>query len=244
MKKILKFGGSSIANAERIQQVLSIIENTLNSSHEIFVVISAFQGVTDALIKIGTTVRDGKYNETSLSEILSKHEEIIMQLGLDTDMHLGTHFKQLSSELEKHIPRCPGASVDFKMWMDELLCYGELFSVRILTGLLRSKHIDAELLDARKVVVTDSNYGNAYVHYQRSYDRIRSYVSNRSRLQIITGFLGANEYGKATTLGRSGSDYSASIFGAALNVDEIEIWTDVDGILTANPKFVNCKSSK
>ena len=239
MKKILKFGGSSIANAERIKNVVSIIENTLNSSHEIFVVISAFQGVTDALIKIGTNVRDGKHTETSLPEILVKHEEIIMQLGLDTDMELGTVFKQLSSELEQHIPRCPGASIDFKMWQDELRRFCELFSARILSALLRSKRIDAELLDARKVVVTDSDYGSAYVHYQRSYDRIRSYIMNRSRLQIITGFLGANEYGKTTTLGRSGSDYSASIFGAALNVDEIEIWTDVDGILTANPKFVN-----
>ncbi len=243
MKKILKFGGSSIANGERIKNVVSIIESALNSTNEIYVVISALQGVTDALIKIGIEVRDGKYTETSLQTILDKHAEVIMQLGLDTDMDLGTIFKQLSSELGKHIPRCPGASVDFAMWNDDLLSFGELLSVRILTAFLRSKQIDAELLDARKVVVTDSNYGNAYVHYQKSYDRIRTYIMNRSRLQIITGFLGANEYGKGTTLGRSGSDYSASIFGAALNVDEIEIWTDVDGILTANPKFVDGPNS-
>jgi len=239
MKKILKFGGSSIGNAERLKNVASIIEREQNATHEIFVVLSALQGVTDALIKICFNVRDGKYTETSLQEVLDRHEQLILQLGLDADVELGEIFRQYSNDLKELIPRCPGASLDFNMWKDELLAYGELLSVRIVSALLRSRKIDAELLDARKVVITDSNYGDAFVHYQKSYNRIREYISNHGRLQVITGFLGANEYGKPTTLGRSGSDYSASIFGAALNVDQIEIWTDVDGILTANPKFVD-----
>lgn len=238
MKKVLKFGGSSLGDAARMNNVVSIIETTLNDNHEVFVVASALQGVTDALIKLSKDVLDGKYAESSLQMILDRHEELIMLVGLDSDIELASNFRQYSSELKKLIPRCPGASVDFKMWKDELLGYGELLSVRILSSLLQSRRIDAEMLDARKVVITDSNYGDAYVHYQKSYDRIRDYVSNHGRLQVITGFLGANAYGKPTTLGRSGSDYSASIFGAALNVDQIEIWTDVDGILTANPKFV------
>ncbi len=239
MKKILKFGGSSVGNAERLKKVVSIIEKTLDENHEIYVVVSAFQGVTDSLIKISLDVRDGKYEEKSLLTLLSRHEDIIMEVGLDSDAELGVIFRKYSTDLKELLLRCPGASVDFNMWKDEVLSFGELLSVRILSALLRSRQTDAELLDARKVVITDSNYGNAYVHYQKSYDRIREYVSNHGRLQIITGFLGANEYGKGTTLGRSGSDYSASIFGAALNVDQIEIWTDVDGMLTANPEFVN-----
>ncbi|NQV41830.1 MAG: aspartate kinase [Candidatus Marinimicrobia bacterium] len=239
MKEILKFGGSSVADAACIQGVAQIIAKSQNPGDEIYVVLSALKGVTDALIKIANDVRDGRFLPPALQIVLDKHEAIMLELGLDTDMELVTSFKQLSTEMKEHLPRCPGASVDFKMWKDVLLSFGEILSVRIMSSYLKSKQIDAELLDARKVVITDSNYGNAYVHYQKSYDRIREYVSNHSRLQIITGFLGANEYGNATTLGRSGSDYSASIFGAALNVDLIEIWTDVDGILTANPKIVD-----
>ena len=238
MKKILKFGGSSVANGAGIRQVAGIIENTLNSGHEAFVVLSAMQGVTDDLIKVALATKQGQYTETLLQNIYDLHEDTILELGLDSDLDLVRTFGKYASEISALIPNCPGASVDFNMWQDSILCFGERFSVKILSAYLRKIKIDAEVLDARKMVVTDSNYGDAYVHYQKSYDRIRSYINNRSRLQVITGFLGANEYGNTTTLGRSGSDYSASIFGAALNVDEIEIWTDVDGILTANPKFV------
>lgn len=238
MKKILKFGGSSLANGECIKQVASIIEKSMSVGDEVFIVASAMRGVTDALIKIAVATRDGLNSDRDLQGILDLHEDTILELGLDTDIDLVTTFGQYSSELDAVLTRCPGASIDFNMWKDSLLSFGELFSVKILSSYLKKMRIDAEVLDARKVVVTDSNYGNAYVHYQKSYDRIRSYIMNRSRLQVITGFLGANEYGNTSTLGRSGSDYTASIFGAALNVDEIEIWTDVDGILTANPNFV------
>jgi len=238
MKKILKFGGSSLANAECIRQVASIIEKSRGVGDEVFIVASAMRGVTDTLVKIAVATRDGLNSDRDLQGIHDLHEDTILELGLDTDIDLVSTFGQYSSELDAVLTRCPGASIDFNMWKDSLLSFGELFSVRILSSYLKKMRIDAEALDARKVVVTDSNYGNAYVHYQKSYDRIRSYIMNRSRLQVITGFLGANEYGNTSTLGRSGSDYTASIFGAALNVDEIEIWTDVDGILTANPQFI------
>lgn len=239
MKKILKFGGSSVANGESIRLVAGIIENTLNEGHEVFVVASAMQGITDALIEVSAARLKGQFTDPLLQKIYDKHEEAILELGLDGDMELVRTFGQYSKQISDLLPNCPGASVDFKMWKDSLLCYGELFSVKILSAYLNKIQIPAEVLDARKVVVTDSNYGDAYVHYQKSYDQIRSYVMNHSNLQVITGFLGANEYGNTSTLGRSGSDYSASIFGAALNVDEIEIWTDVDGILTANPTLVS-----
>ncbi len=238
MKKIMKFGGSSVANGESFKQVASIIENTLNTGNEVFVVLSAMRGVTDSLIEIALGIREGQYMDGKLQEIHELHEETILELGLDSDFELVTTFGQYSAQINAHLPNCPGPSIDFNMWKDGLLCFGELFATKILSSYLKKNRIDAEVLDARKVVVTDSNYGHAYVHYQKSYDRIREYIMNRSRLQVITGFLGANEYGNTSTLGRSGSDYSASIFGAALNVDEIEIWTDVDGILTANPKLV------
>ncbi len=239
MKKILKFGGTSVANADCIRNASAIIKSGLDRNDDLFIVVSAMRGVTDSLIQMAFTRRDGKYDEAILKEINELHEDTILDLGLDSDFDLVTTFGQYSSQIQLAMENCPGASVDFNRWKDSLLCFGELFSANILSAYLKKIGIDTEVLDARKVVITDSNYGNAYVHYQKSYDKIRSYVMNHSRLQVITGFLGANEYGNPSTLGRSGSDYSASIFGAALNVDEIEIWTDVDGILTANPKYVD-----
>jgi len=227
-----------VANGENIRQVASIIIDAKNTGDDVFVVLSAMRGVTDGLIEIALGIREGQYMEAKLQDIHDLYEDTILELGLDSDIDLVTTFGQYSAQINAHLTNCPGPSIDFNMWKDSLLCFGELFSVKILSSFLRKNRIDAEVLDARKVVVTDSNYGHAYVHYQKSYDKIRSYIMNRSRLQVITGFLGANEYGNPSTLGRSGSDYSASIFGAALNVDEIEIWTDVDGILTANPKLV------
>jgi len=239
MKKVMKFGGSSVANGAAFKQVGDIILASVNAGDDVFVVLSAMKGVTDALLAVSDARVKGEFTDKLLQLIFELHEETILELGLDSDLSLVRTFGEYSRQIEAHLPACPGPSVDLKMWRDALLGYGELLSTQILAAHLKSRLIDAEPLDARKVVITDSNYGDAYVHYQKSYDRIRAYVGNRNRLQVITGFLGANEFGKPTTLGRSGSDYSASIFGAALNVDEIEIWTDVDGILTANPLLVH-----
>lgn len=238
MKKILKFGGTSVADAECIQQVSSIINNSQQAGHEVYVVVSALRGVTDTLIKLGLTARDGQNYDELVTSLLDIHEDTIIELGLDSDFDLVRSFGELSKQIKDTLYECPGSTDDYNMWKDELLSFGERLSVRILASFLTKQGVDAESLDAREVVLTDTNYGNAYVHYQKSYDRIRSYMVGKHKLQVITGFLGATEYGNTSTLGRSGSDYTASIFGAALNVNEIEIWTDVDGILTANPGLV------
>ena len=103
---------------------------------------------------------------------------------------------------------------------------------------LNKINLNSEPLDSRKVIITDDHFGNAFVHYQESYNQIRSYFESIDKIQVITGFIGSTHNCETTTLGRSGSDYTASIFGAALNADEIQIWTDVDGILSANPSIV------
>ncbi len=239
MKKILKFGGSSLADADSIKQVASIIKQTLQSGAEVYVVVSAMAGVTDMLTGIGKDAMKGGSSEDKLGELIDVHEDVILHLGLDSNFELVRSFGNLSTLLSETINQCPGATDDFAMWNDELLSFGERLSARIITAYLNKIGNVAETLDAREVILTDTNYGNAYVYYQKSYDRIRVYMLNREKLQVITGFLGSTEYGTTSTLGRSGSDYTASIFGAALNVSEIQIWTDVDGILTANPGLVD-----
>ena len=238
MRKILKFGGTSVADAECIQQVGAIIQKSIHKGDQIYVVVSAMRGVTDALIQLSDFVHLSNDYEDKVQHLLDQHEDAIVELGLDSDLTVVREFGSLAVAMNETLMDCPGDNSDFKMWKDELLSYGERLSANILSAYLNKLQIESEYLDAREVVITDTNYGHAFVLYQKSYDRIRSLVQGRTKLQVITGFLGSTEYGNTSTLGRSGSDHSASIFGAALNVDEIEIWTDVDGILTANPNYV------
>ena len=126
--------------------------------------------------------------------------------------------------------------------LDKVLSYGEILSTRIISDYFSQKGILSETLNTTDVILTDNNFGNAYVHYQKSFDNIRNYLKSRSKLQIVTGFIGATEDGETTTLGRNGSDYTASIIGAAINAKNIEIWSDVDGVLSTNPKIT--KSAK
>ena len=141
---------------------------------------------------------------------------------MESDLSSIAKAKQLSSQLQ-----------------DKILSYGELLSTTIIAWYLSNIGIAAEQLDARNVILTDNNFGHAFVHYQQTYERIRTYFKKLTKVQIITGFLGATENRITTTLGRNGSDYTAAIFGAALNAQVIEIWTDVSGILSADPKIIN-----
>ena len=235
--KILKFGGSSIADVKRIKNVAAIIQQQRQDS-ELAIIISALGGVTNRLIILAETAARGEMFDSPFQKVVKHHSQVIDKLFPLNDQgircQLDDYFDELKSDLsllsEKN--QLPAQA------QDKILSYGELLSTTIISQLLSQKNIHSEQLDARKVVLTDDNFGNAFVHYQKSYNRIRAYYQSRKKLQIITGFLGATEHGQTTTLGRSGSDYSASIFGAALNASSIEIWTDVNGILSANPTIV------
>jgi len=237
-KKILKFGGSSISDPARIKHVVKIIQKSY-ANYDISIVVSAFGGVTDQLISIAKSAANGNEIESLFQRLQQHHFKIIDELfpenNKDIQFRIENIFQKLKSDLtSKTIKKNLTAKTK-----DKILSNGELISSAILAHYLTNEGTSSESLDARQVVLTDEHFGNAYVHYQQSFDRIRSYYKNRNKLQIITGFLGATENGETTTLGRSGSDYTASIFGAALNVDEIEIWTDVNGILSADPSVVH-----
>ncbi|MBC8345690.1 MAG: bifunctional aspartate kinase/homoserine dehydrogenase I [Candidatus Marinimicrobia bacterium] len=233
--KLLKFGGSSIASAAHIKQVADIIQKKKNDS-ELAVVVSAMGGITNILIQLAEDAGTGNINKDLLDSIIQRHNDCISELECDkrTQSQIEDLFNNLKTDL---LLIASTKKLSSKM-MDKILSYGELLSTTILSDYLSQNGIPSEQLDARNVVLTDKSFGCAYVHYQKSYNRIRSYYKSRKKLQIITGFLGAAEDGQTTTLGRSGSDYSASIFGAALNASIIEIWTDVNGILSADPGIV------
>ena len=228
--EILKFGGSSIADAEKIRHVGNIIRDK-KSRDELVIVISAFGGVTDTLKDIADKAAYGKPKDQMYDSLIKRHRECIHDLNSkvnnDDQCQLDKYFIQLETDLSS-IAKVKQVSSQSQ---DKILSYGELFSTTILAQYLSQTGIPAEQLDSREVILTDNNFGHAYVHYRQSYDRIRTYCKERTKVQIVTGFLGATENKITTTLGRNGSDYTASIFGAALNAKVIEIWTDVDGIL-------------
>ncbi|MFZ1291799.1 MAG: bifunctional aspartate kinase/homoserine dehydrogenase I [Melioribacteraceae bacterium] len=238
--KVLKFGGTSVGNSERISQVIKIIEDYHSQNQKIAVVFSAFGGVTDQLIDLSQKAlkRDDSYLGLFQSLRL-KHLEAFDVLVYHSkknsaQKHITDHFDELSDILKglyllrELTPRI----------LDNILSYGERLSNFIIAEAIKSKKIDCEYLNASKIIKTDNNFGNAHVNYEITNSNIVKYFKSHQSMQIVTGFIGSNENGEITTLGRGGSDFTASIIGSALKVEEIEIWTDVNGILTADPRKV------
>lgn len=239
--KILKFGGSSVGSPERIKTVIEIVRS--KSSERIRgIVFSAYSGVTDNLIKVANLalVRDKSYI-TIFEEIQKKHHDFAEQLVPD--------FKETGilkegidlrlSELKEILDGIYLIKELTPKTLDYVQSFGEQLSAYTISVAFNNAGIDAEYLDARKVIKTDNNFGNAHLLETESYYFISQEFVRNPTLRIITGFIASTHDGETTTLGRGGSDYSAAIFGAAINADEIEIWTDVDGVLTADPRKVN-----
>ncbi len=234
--KILKFGGTSLNSPQRVKNVVKLI----SEDHPCAVVVSAFGGVTDQLVHLAEMAASGEIVDQEINSLFKRHYDVLEDLipkGKSDHILNSVHLIEceLSTILSSFVTDrkiTPGKK-------DTLLSIGERLSANILAEVCVENGLDAEFLDAREFIVTDDHFGNAFVHYQASYNRIRQGWENSPITRIITGFIGATKKGETTTFGRSGSDYTAAIFGAALNVDEIVIWTDVSGILTADPSVVS-----
>ena len=235
MRKMMKFGGSSLANAERIHAVYEILRSEVQAGHEVAVVVSAIQGITNDLLSLCEQAAD---RTGLLNRIILRHTDLVTELGLSEDRELHGRIKALNAGIRELMVDGPETQLHQMEWQDEVLSLGERYSATIISHYLSSLGLPGRFIDSRDLVLTDNSFGHAYVHYQQSYDRVRQAIPDLGAIPVITGFLGATESGQTTTLGRSGSDYSAAIFGAALNVDEVHIWTDVNGILTTHPDWV------
>ncbi len=238
--KIFKFGGSSVGTPERINQVIDIVQNELNEGEKLAVVFSAFQHVTDKLHEIGKLAlqRNDRYN-TELIELVNKHKHFIEVLNGDYEAKvIWGLIDPLFSSLGE---LCHGIYLIRELTprtLDLILSFGEKLSCTIISETMRRRGIKAEYLQADKVVKTDDYFGSANVNFELTNRNILQYFATRSATQIITGFIASTKENVTTTLGRGGSDYTASIFGAALDVEEIQIWKDVNGILTSDPRIV------
>lgn len=238
--RILKFGGSSVGTPERILQVIDILEDYINRKQLTAVVFSAFQGVTDSLISLAKKAVNSDISYLKdIDKLKQRHFEAIDKLILSENKNLLV--KKISEMFDELIKLNQGVYLLRELTnrtLDNILGFGERLSNIIITEAMIARGFDVEFLDARKIIKTDSNFGNARVDFRVTNKRIVNYFKSHNKVQIVTGFLGSNLNNETTTLGRGGSDYTASILGAALKVSVIEIWTDVDGILTADPQKV------
>jgi aspartate kinase len=244
---IMKFGGTSVADAEAMNRVTAIVRGELQANPADpppVVVVSAMSKVTDRLIESGRLAGLGQGGPAAqlVQDLLDRHVAVASALvpGEAAGALLATlaqEFAQLAAtvralaETGEVSPRAH----------DEIVSMGELASSRIVAAAFEARQIPAVWIDSRQVLVTDAEHTLALPDMDATCDRTRQLVAPRraeGKVAVMGGFIGATAAGVTTTLGRGGSDYSAAIFGACLDVDEIQIWTDVDGMLTADPRVV------
>ncbi|MFZ6014383.1 MAG: aspartate kinase, partial [Bacteroidota bacterium] len=236
--KILKFGGSSVATPARIQSVLSILKPYLKS--EVAVVFSAFGGVTDNLIQVSKLALEGSAEyKAKLEQLEKRHLDAVRDLiGIQKQSSILAQVKIKINELEDVLHGIYLVKERTPRTLDYIMSFGERLSAYIIAEAMKDAGIAAEYLDARQVIRTDNHFGHAKVDFENTNKLIRDHFKHHDAVQVITGFIATSESGETTTLGRSGSDYTAAIFAGALNASDLEIWTDVDGMMTADPRMV------
>jgi aspartokinase/homoserine dehydrogenase 1 len=231
--KVLKFGGTSVGSPETIRVVQKIVES---QTEPCAVVVSAFGGITDKIIAISRKAmeHDPSYKD-DLFEFSNRHFDAINELLEDENReHTLKEADAMISEFQDILHGVYLLEDLSDKTMGFLLSFGERLSAKILSRLIQK----AAYIDARKMIRTNSDYLNATVDIQLSEEMIRSSLENLTSVALIPGFIASDEKGKTTTLGRGGSDYTAAIIAAAMKASVLEIWTDVDGFMTADPRIV------
>ncbi|MEN0049518.1 MAG: bifunctional aspartate kinase/homoserine dehydrogenase I [Bacteroidota bacterium] len=238
--KVLKFGGSSVAKPERIEGIIEILKNYYERGEKITVVFSAFGGVTDALIEMSETAAKGKDTYQELFDAFhQRHLEAANELiNEDLLVKVLPILEQNHAVLKNLLYGIFLVREASLRTMDYVLSFGERNSAFIIAHALQSQGIPASYLDARKVIKTDKSFGNSKVDFEATYKKIQEHYRKQNDIQIVTGFVASAKGGLTTTLGRGGSDYTAALLAAGLEAKQIEIWTDVSGVLTCDPRKV------
>ncbi len=237
--RVLKFGGTSVAWPDRVRRVASLVGEA-KKREPVVVVASALGGVTDALVAMAGGAVNGDPTWTAALETLERrHREAALALAAPAEAEAIQGFVGEAFDEIRDLVR--GASLVRECTartLDSVMSYGERLAAGLVAGCLRRAGLDAEAVDARSLLLTDNRFGAARVKLAESYARIRSALLGREDVPVVTGFIGSTEAGETTTLGRGGSDYTAALVGAALEASAVEIWTDVDGVMSADPRLV------
>ncbi|MBC6612942.1 bifunctional aspartate kinase/homoserine dehydrogenase I [Hymenobacter sp. BT507] len=238
--QILKFGGSSVATAATIQQVGELVAQAAQRGPTV-VVVSALGGTTDALIMAGQQAAAGQESYRQLLQTIEqRHLDAAKELApVTSQSSLLSRVKQECNDLETLCDSVFALGELSVRTLDRLMSFGELLSARLLAANLLVRGIDHVCHDSRELIRTNSNFGNALVDFQTTNRQIQTYVRNHPHaVYVVPGFIAADAQGATTTLGRGGSDYTAAIFAGALDAEVLEIWTDVSGMMTADPRLV------
>ena len=232
--KVLKFGGTSVGSAENIRKVKEIVKS---QNDDVIVVVSALGGITDKILNTSKmAVLGTEYFNTEITSIRERHEETVDELfDGEKKENVKGKVSNLLDEFEKIIQGVSMIGELTPKTLDKICGFGERLSSFIISEFIEG----AQWIDSSQIIKTDSTFGNAQVDFNLTNKLVKEKFNNRKGIFLAPGFISSNEIGEQTTLGRGGSDYSASIFAAALNVTVLEIWTDVDGFMTADPRVIS-----
>lgn len=225
---VSKFGGTSVGSYEAMSHSASIVAK--NPGRKL-IVISATSGTTNDLVALEDLSLNSTDKESRLIAIETRHKSIIQECPNKEE--LLTRFNGQLSELRIHLEQ-QGRD---KRWKDRLYAFGELMSTHIFADVLISQGVEVEWLDARKIIKTDSTFGNAVPELATIKKKADTHIQ-KEKVYLTQGFIGSDIFGSTTTLGRGGSDYSAALFAEAVGADTLEIWTDVAGVFTTDPRIV------
>jgi len=241
----MKFGGTSVADADAIRRLINIVRRQLQAVNDRapVVVVSALGGVTDQLVAVARMAEEGEADRAAatLKTLLDRHVAVATAITNESRTSVLAHVKSEWDELMGLVHALAVRREVSPRSLDAVLAVGEVVSSRIVAAALADHGIPSVWVDARTVLATDAEHTAAAPDMIDTCARARERVapaSGAGSVAVLGGFIGATANGATTTLGRGGSDYSAAIFGACLGVDEIQIWTDVDGMLTADPRIV------
>jgi aspartokinase/homoserine dehydrogenase 1 len=234
--RVLKFGGTSITGLERVEVIAGQVRDRV-ADHTPVVVVSAFAGVTDALIGAARAAASGRSYEEMEADISAQHLRAARALlGPDAGIEAGVvqRLDQLGRLLRgaQLLGECSSRT------LDSVLAVGEELSCAVIAAALRARGLPAKVVDPGRWIITDDHFGEAAVDMVATLEAVRREAAATDGIPIVPGFIGASQVGDVTTLGRGGSDHSAAVLGVCLPVDLVEIWTDVDGVMSADPRVV------
>jgi len=240
----MKFGGTSVADPDAIDRLIGIVRRQMAlHGRPPVVVVSALSGITDSLIEAARLAEDGQADRAAavLHALRDRHVSVASAVTGESRSPL---IAAVRAEFEELIGLVHALAVLREVSprsLDTVVASGEILSSRIVAAAMADRGVPSAWIDARTVLVTDAEHAAAAPEMIETCERVRAHVApvtNGGRVAVLGGFIGATATGVTTTLGRGGSDYSAAIFGACLGAGEIQIWTDVDGMLTADPRVV------
>jgi aspartate kinase len=241
----MKFGGTSVGDVAAFERVIHVVSSQL--TRKPVVVVSAMTKVTDALLAAFESARNGDAagGFASLSEHFERHVAVRKHFLGEAASDFDQELEYAREELGDLLMRVQRRSLPLPMLKDSIVSYGEQLSSRLLAEVLKSRGVAARQVDSRRLIVTDDEFGQAVPQIEETNEIVKLELDplvNAGEVPVMGGFIAANRAGETTTLGRGGSDYTAAIVAAALNAGELQIWTDVTGVMTCDPRI--CKDAR